>query len=78
MTLNKDGKQTRLGSFLEVSLNVVSGFIISMLVWTLLVAPLFNYDTSHAQSFWITFIFTVTSMIRSFIFRRIFNHYQGN
>ena len=72
MQLNKNGKQTRWGSLVETLLNTATGFVVSMLVWSYIVAPAFNYNTTHEESFWITIIFKITSIIRSFIFRRLF------
>lgn len=65
--------QSRLTSLQESCLNTASGFVISYLMWILVVAPMFNLPGSHSTSFWITTIFTVTSVIRSYVWRRIFN-----
>ena len=67
--------QTRKGSALEVTLNIGSGFIVAMVVWQLLVAPLFGYEVTLTDNFWLTLIFTVVSIIRSYIWRRIFNYF---
>jgi len=65
--------QSRLGSLLESVANTATGFVISWLVWMLVVAPLYGYATTAHQSFWITAIFTVTSLARSYLWRRFFN-----
>ncbi len=67
--------QSWLGSFLETNMNVLSGFIISWAVWIWLVAPLFEYDTGYFKGFLITSIFTVSSLLRGFVIRRIMNWY---
>lgn len=54
-------------------MNVLSGFFISWMVWIYLVAPLFDYETSYLKGFAITSIFTVSSLIRAFVIRRIMN-----
>ena len=67
--------QSRLESGIESTLNIASGFIISWLVWVFVVPLLFaSIDTSDAvQSFSIVTVFTVTSWLRSFVWRRYFN-----
>jgi membrane protein implicated in regulation of membrane protease activity len=65
--------QSRLASFLEAKANVISGFFISWMVWVLIVAPLYDYETSFFKGFTITCIFTVSSLIRSYVIRRWFN-----
>lgn len=67
--------QTRKGSLLETTLNIGSGFIVAMLVWQLIAAPLFGYEVTLYDNFWLTMIFTVVSVIRSYFWRRLFNYY---
>ena len=67
--------QTRKGSVLEVFLNIGSGFIVAMITWQLIAAPLFGYTVTLYDNFWLTSIFTVVSVIRSYIWRRVFNYY---
>ena len=67
--------QTRKGSVLEAALNTASGFIVAMLVWQLLVAPLFGYEVTLYDNFWLTSIFTFVSIVRTYIWRRIFNYF---
>lgn len=66
--------QTKLMSFIETSLNVGSGFIISVFMWQYVVAPLWEIERTFTQGIGITLVFTVTSVIRGFIWRRIFNN----
>lgn len=66
--------QTKLMSFIETILNVGSGFIISVLMWQYVVAPLWEIERTFTQGIGITLVFTVTSVIRGFIWRRIFNN----
>lgn len=70
--MSKQG-QTRLGSLVESLANTASGFIVSLLVWMLLVTPAFSIESNFSQDFAITCIFTVTSVIRSYLWRRFFN-----
>ena len=64
--------QTKLESLLETCINIASGFIISILVWSFIVAPLWGMDTSIFDNFAITGIFTVSAIIRGYFWRRFF------
>ena len=70
-------QQTKLESHIESTANIASGFVISYLVWLFVVGPLINagyVEVGHAgDAFVITSIFTVTSYLRSFFWRRFFN-----
>lgn len=70
--------QSHKHSLIEISLNTLSGFIISW-VMTLLVMPLFGWRVSAGQGFNLTMIFTIVSIIRSYFWRRLFNrlHKKG-
>jgi hypothetical protein len=71
--------QTRLASFVESSANIVVGFTISYFAnWYLL--PLFGFHTmTPTQNFEIVMVFTVISLVRSFVLRRYFNNLKfGN
>lgn len=64
--------QTRTGSAVEALANIVVGFSIN---WTanMLVLPLFGFAVTGAQAFGIGLIFTVISLVRSYVLRRWFN-----
>lgn len=64
--------QSRLGSFTESCLNTASGFVVSLLVWQWLVAPLFGLPIDWAMNFGITAIFTIVSVLRGYVWRRVF------
>lgn len=66
-------KQSKADSFMESVCNIAVGFVISWMVWIWIVAPIMGYDTHAGEGFWITCIFTVTSLIRQYVLRRIFN-----
>lgn len=70
----KDACQPFWESLLETTINIASGFIVSYLAWVFLV-PIFwpEHASSHATAFGITVLFTVTSFLRSLIWRRFFN-----
>jgi len=56
---------------IETFANTFSGFALSYLVWVYVVAPLWELDVTYADNFWITFIFTVLSLVRSYCWRRL-------
>ncbi len=64
--------QSRLGSITEAVLNVGSGFLLSMGVWQLLAEPLWGYEARIGTTIQITTLFTVTSVIRGYMWRRFF------
>jgi len=65
--------QTKQNSLLEVCLNVASGYIIAMIVWRLVVAPGLGLNVDYVQNIQVTTIFTGISVIRGYIWRRVFN-----
>lgn len=69
-------EQTKTNSLLEILLNQGSGFIIAYLVWKYILSILIqNGYLSVESSLVITVVFTVISIARGYIFRRIFNYY---
>lgn len=64
--------QTRSGSLLESTLNIGSGFLISLIVWQY-TGPLFGYEVTFYDNLGITSVFTVISIVRSYLWRRFFN-----
>ena len=65
--------QSRLASLVESSLNVGTGYIVSLCTWSFFVAPLYGLKTSMGQNAEIAMIFTIISVIRSYLWRRFFN-----
>lgn len=65
--------QTKAQSFLEVVLNISSGFIVSMLLWVFVVTPIWHIETKMLDNLAITGLFTVAAIIRSYLWRRFFN-----
>jgi len=75
----RSGHQTKTGAMLETIGNTMSGFILSYLLWVFVVAPLYNIDTTYADNFGITCIFTVLSLARSYCWRRLMTKvHHGN
>ena len=64
--------QTRLGSWLEAWANILVGFSVNFLA-NLVVLPLFGFNVTGSQAFHIGLVFTVISLIRSYVLRRTFN-----
>jgi hypothetical protein len=64
--------QTKLGSFIEAWANIVVGFSINF-VANMLILPLFGFKVSAGGAFKIGLIFTVISLVRSYVLRRWFN-----
>ena len=65
--------QSRTHSMIEVLLNIGTGFIISALLQQFVVAPLWNLQVSAMANLQITIFFTVVSVVRSYVFRRLAN-----
>ena len=64
--------QTKKQSFIESLTSTTIGIIIGI-VLNLIILPVFGYPVSLSDSLWISVIFTVVSIIRSYIIRRWFN-----
>jgi hypothetical protein len=67
--------QSRFQSFIESTLNVLSGFFISLYI-QILIFPYYNIHLSISTQAQITIIFTVASVIRGYVWRRAFNWWQ--
>ena len=64
-------KQSRAMSLVESITNVVVGFVLA-LVTQMVVFPMFGLSVSLEQNVVISSIFTVVSIARSFVLRRVF------
>jgi hypothetical protein len=64
--------QSKKRSILESVVNVIVGFGIALMS-QIIIFPLFDINSSFRNNFWIAIWFTVISIIRSYILRRIFN-----
>jgi len=65
--------QSKIESFIEATINVSSGFIISLLAWMYIVIPVWDIEVSMFDNLAITALFTVISISRSYFWRRFFN-----
>ena len=64
--------QTRIGSFIEVCINIAIGFAINW-VANLYILPLYGFHITGGQAFSMGLLFTAISVVRSYIIRRWFN-----
>lgn len=64
--------QSRRMSAVEAVVGTAFGFLVS-LVLTATVLPVFGHAVTAPQAVWITGIFTLASVVRSYIIRRIFS-----
>ena len=65
--------QTKLESWIEITLNTGSGFVLSYLIYRSVVFPYMLKMSAAEQAWWVTWLFTVVSLIRSYVWRRFFN-----
>ena len=64
-------KQSKIESALETAANTASGFIVSWLAYRYVVMPHMQHIRNEAL--WVTALFTVLSLVRSYVWRRFFN-----
>ncbi len=70
--------QKKHHSLLEACVSTSIGFVVAYAT-TITVLPLFGLRPTLSESFWITCIFTVISILRGYYVRRLFNflHHRG-
>jgi len=66
--------QKKLHSFIEVFTNTFIGYLIAIFT-QIIIFPFFDIHVSTSENMVIALIFTVVSIIRSYILRRLFNHF---
>lgn len=64
--------QSKLGSFVEACANIAVGFMINFTA-NMIVLPWFGFDITASKAFGIGIVFTVISLVRSYVIRRWFN-----
>lgn len=67
--------QSKIGSLAESLTNIAIGITIGFLS-NVLVLPAFGYDVTLADSFYISLVFTVISLVRSYAIRRFYNKHN--
>lgn len=65
--------QSQMSSLIEQVLQVGTGFLISLLFWAYIIVPLWDIPVSFGDNLVITAMFTILSITRGYVFRRIFN-----
>ena len=66
--------QTKMFSFLEQVANIMSGFIIAVILWHYVVTPYLGIPYNIWDNLIITTMFTVVSILRGYIWRRVGNY----
>ena len=69
-----DDMQTKLRSLIEVVCNLSTGMIMAWLTTQYIAVPLLGVTISPTQNVVLTIILTVVSLIRSYMWRRIFTN----
>ena len=64
--------QSKKNSAFEAMSNVAIGYFVSVMA-NILILPIFGYEVTIADSFGIGIAFTLVSLARSYVLRRIFN-----
>ena len=65
--------QRRWVSLVEQVCNVGSGFIVAMLLWRYVVTHIIEVTPDLGVNFKVTCLFTGVSIVRGYIWRRLFN-----
>lgn len=63
--------QSRTMSLVETVASIAIGFVVSVII-TALVMPAYGHDVTLADNVEITLIFTVASIVRGYVVRRLF------
>jgi hypothetical protein len=64
--------QSKIGSLIETLINIGTGFLISMMI-NIWILPQVGCQVTAGQNVFMVTVFTVASVIRSYVFRRVFN-----
>ena len=64
-------RQSRMGSFIEVCINIAIGFSINFFM-NLTIFPIFGWNISVSENLLLGVIYTVVSVIRGYVVRRWF------
>lgn len=67
--------QTHKFSWIEAISNTAIGFIISFII-QIIIYPILNIDVKFSQNIIITSVFTIASILRGYIVRRLFNKFD--
>jgi hypothetical protein len=67
--------QTPRGAIIEAWFNIVVGFSVNYVV-NIFLLPLVGASFTAIENFWLGWIYTAVSIVRSFVIRRTFNRLQ--
>lgn len=65
-------KQSKAESLVESVLKTACGFVVALLTWQFIVAPMWDIPVSIGQNLCITSIFTINSIALGYMWRRLF------
>lgn len=74
--MSEKGAQSKAGSLIESMANLTIGYLLSVGV-NLVVFPQYGINLPLSSNLTIVAIFTVVSLIRTYVLRRIFNRIKG-
>lgn len=66
--------QSKLGSLIESLVNIFIGIAVSFAA-NLVVLPIFGYPVTFWDGLGISLVFTIISLVRSYVIRRCFNYH---
>lgn len=69
--------QSRMISAIEALLSISSGFILALIVWQIM-AKIYDIDMPLSRNIQITSVFTILSLLRSYMWRRLFTRYLNS
>ena len=67
--------QSKKQSLIETLTSVFVGWLIGVIL-NLTILPLFDYNITLTDSLWVSLIFTIVSVMRSYMIRRFFNRME--
>jgi uncharacterized protein YacL len=72
--------QKRRQSLVETLVGTAVGFVLSVTIWEFVVKPVWHLNTAFISNLQITLLFTVVSIARGYVLRRVFNqlHNKNN
>jgi len=73
---NKLSSQTKLQSIFETITQIMTGYMINVCMY-MVILPLFGFNVTLTQSFQVSALFTVISLVRLYVIRRLFNNWSG-
>ena len=69
-------KQSRIMSLVEAVANVIVGYGVAVAT-QILIFPIFGLHTTLAKNLKMGVVFTIVSLVRSYLIRRLFDHFPS-